>query len=168
MNTSFFDNDWDERLETQFFSKDSLKETAYICSPLNADTEEEFLLNMYAARAYMLYAMERLNYRARAPHAYLPVILCDKISDERSLALRFGLSLMECSKVVLICGNRMSRGMVGEIVQAVALHKRIIVFDEGLCHEVRKLVLSNQGLWANVLLDTDHPFMAHPRPQMVY
>lgn len=61
------------------------------------------------------------------------------------LALQFGLSLMESCDEVMVCGNRMTTGMVGEIVQAIALKKRIVVFDENLHHEVMKLVLSNQG-----------------------
>lgn len=58
--------------------------------------------------------------------------------------------------------------MIGEIVQAVALNKKIIVFDEALCHEVRKIVLGNNGRRSLVSLDLSHPAMAHPRPQCEY
>lgn len=56
--------------------------------------------------------------------------------------------------------------MVGEIVQAIASNKKIIVFDEVLYHEVMKLVLSNMGKRAYVSLNEKHPTMAHPMPQM--
>lgn len=168
MRQEIFVGDWEEKLQAQFFSDKPWMDKAYICSPLSAETEEEFLTNMYAARAYMLYAQEKLGYLARAPHAYLPVLLCDRDAKERTLALEFGLKLLEYSKVMLVCGNRMSRGMYGEVVQAVALSKKIIVFDESLCHEVRKIVVSNQGHRSYVTLDQSHPVMAHPKPQMRY
>ena len=166
MELDFFGEDWEERLQLQFFSEKPWKDNAYICSPLNAQTEHEFLVNMYAARAYMLYAKEKLGYLARAPHAFLPMLLCDQNAEERSMALAFGLKLLEDSKILLVCGNRMSHGMRGEIVQAVALGKKIIVFDESLCHEVRKIVVSNQGHRSFVILDGSHPIMANPAPQM--
>lgn len=168
MKKEIFVDDWEERLELQFFSDNPVRKKAYVCSPLSADAEQDYLFNMYAARAYMLYALMELDYLARAPHGYLPIILCDRNSDERTLALQFGLKLMEYSDVVLVCGNKLSRGMIGEIVQAVALNKKIIVFDEALCHEVRKIVLGNNGRRSLVSLDLSHPAMAHPRPQCAY
>lgn len=168
MGKEIFVEDWENELEVQFFSDDPVRKKAYVCSPLSADTALDFQFNMYAARAYMLYALLRLDYLARAPHGYLPIILCDKNSDERTLALQFGLKLMEYSDVMLVCGNRLSRGMVGEIVQAVTLNKKIIVFDQPLCHEVRKIVLANRGHRSLVSLDLSHPAMAHPRPQCEY
>lgn len=165
MGKLLYDEHWETQLELQFFQEQYWMEKAYVCSPLSADTEQDFLRNMYAARGYMLYAQQKLGYLARAPHAYLPVLLCDREAKERQLALEFGLKLLEYSKILLVCGNRMSRGMVGEVVQAVALGKKIIVYDEALCHEVRKIVVSNQGHRSYVTLDRSHPVMAHPYPQ---
>ena len=45
------------------------------------------LRNMHSARAYMYYAMEKMGYAARAPHAYLPMLLCDRVPSERAIAL---------------------------------------------------------------------------------
>lgn len=166
MERDFFGDDWEERLQLQFFSEKPWMRKAYVCSPLSAQTEYEFLVNMYAARAYMLYAKETLGYLARAPHAYLPMLLCDQNVEERSMALAFGLKLLEDSRILLVCGNRLSRGMYGEVVKAVALDKKILVFDESLCHEVQKIVVSNQGHRSFVTLDQSHPIMADPAPQM--
>ena len=94
------------------------------------------------------------------------MLLCDQNAKERSLALEFGLQLLEDSNVLLVCGNRMSHGMHGEIVRAVATGKKIVVFDEALCHEVMKIVVSNQGHRSFVTLDTSHPIMADPAPQL--
>lgn len=168
MEQCFFTETCKERLNTHLASSDPFQRSAYICSPLRADNSNQMLNNMYAARTYMFYARDNLGYRARAPHAYLPMLLCDQISSERMLALQFGLNLMEMCDDVLICGNRLSNGMVGEIVQAIASNRKIIVFDEVLYHEVMKLVLSNMGKRAYVSLNEKHPIMAHPMPQMNY
>ena len=105
------------------------------------------------------------SFHGRAPHAYLPLVLCDFEPKEREIALKFGLELLEQSKVMLVCGNRISPGMVGEIVQAAALGKKIIVYDETLCQKVRKIVVSNRGPQTLVTLDQTHPILAHSAPQ---
>lgn len=58
---------------------------------------------------------ERMCMNASAPHAYIPMILCDNIPSDRALALQFGLELLKDSDILLICGNRISSGMRGEL-----------------------------------------------------
>ena len=108
MPKEIFTNDWEDSLLLQFLRPDPEKETAYICSPLRAEDTHQYLCNLYAARAYMFYAKEYMGYLSRAPHAYLPLLLCDEDADERNFALRFGMELMEKSKEVFVCGNRLS------------------------------------------------------------
>lgn len=163
-----FYGDWEDTLLLQFFQPDLLKETAYICSPLHADNPNQYLQNINAARAYMFYTKEHMGYLARAPHAYLPLLLSDDIAEERFMALRFGAELLERSKVILVCGNKMSPGMRGEIVQAVALHKRILVFDEDLHYDVSKIVRSNRPLTYAAELVCGHPVLANPCPQIAF
>lgn len=112
---------WERELDRQFLKNDRYRKRAYICSPLSGSTAEEELSNIWRARAYMLYARTMLGYMARAPHAYLPMLLCDHVAAERALALQFGLQLLEQSEVLLICGGRISRGMKGEIHHAAQL-----------------------------------------------
>lgn len=163
-----FTEGWEERLDLQFFGNEPERTSAYICSPLKAEKPEEYLRNMYAARAYMFYAKEMLGYVARAPHGYLPMLLDDNNQEERTLAIRFGLELLKHSQILLVCGNRISLGMQREIVYAVSQHKKIIVFDESLFHQVQKVVRANcSSRYSAVLLD-GHPVMAHPRPQFLY
>ena len=100
---------WERELDRQFLKNDRYRKRAYICSPLSGSTAEEELSNIWRARAYMLYARTMLGYMARAPHAYLPMLLCDHVAAERALALQFGLQLLEQSEVLLICGGRISR-----------------------------------------------------------
>lgn len=166
MPKEIFTNDWEDSLLLQFLRPDPEKETAYICSPLRAEDTHQYLCNLYAARAYMFYAKEYMGYLSRAPHAYLPLLLCDEDADERNFALRFGMELMEKSKVVFVCGNRLSKGMAGEIVQATALRKPIYVFDADLHCEVQKIVRQNRPPMFSASYIEDHPVMAHPRPQM--
>ena len=85
-----FTEDWEERLELQFFWNAPERKRAYICSPLKDDNPEEYLRNMYATRAYMLYAKEKLGYIAAAPHGYLPMLLGDNNREDRAMAIRFG------------------------------------------------------------------------------
>ena len=163
MNTIFTDN-WEQRLEMQFLKNDRCKKRAYICSPLSAEDDTDFLRNMHAARAYMYYASEKMGMYARAPHAYLPMLLCDKLPSERALALSFGLSLLENSEVILICGNRLSSGMKGEIAYAVLFQMPMMVFDEGLYHEVQKEITKHGGNKRFVQLDRENFVMGFSSP----
>lgn len=163
MNTIFTEN-WEQRLEMQFLKNDRCRKRAYICSPLSAEAEDDFLRNMHAARAYMYYAFEKMGMYARAPHAYLPMLLCDKLPSERALALSFGLSLLESSEIILVCGNRLSSGMKGEIAHAVLFQMPMIVFDEGLYHEVQKEITKHGGNKRCVQLDRNNYVMGFSSP----
>lgn len=160
-----FTEGWERRLETQFLKNDRCRKRAYICSPLSAETDEEVLANMRAARAYMLYAMEEMGYAARAPHAYLPMLLCDRVAAERALALQFGLRLLEDSEILLVCGSRISSGMRGEILHAASLRIPAAVFDTEVYREVQKAYAQNgAGGKRMVRLDRGHFPMALSSP----
>jgi hypothetical protein len=161
-----FDGNWETELEDQFQRNDRCRKRAYICSPLTASTAEQQKLNMRYAREYMLYVSKMLNCLARAPHAYLPMLLCDAVAAERALALRFGLQLLELSDVLLVCGARLSEGMKGEISHAAKLGMPIVVFDDALHIEVRKLVTQNGGKKSLVRLDRQHPILGQSCPEM--
>lgn len=139
-------------------------EGGYICSPLSGSTAEEELSNIWRARAYMLYARTMLGYLTRAPHAYLPMLLCDHVAAERALALQFGLQLLEQSEVLLICGDRISRGMKGEIHHAAQLGIPIIVYCEDLYLDVRKLATRAGADKKLVAMDETHPALASNAP----
>lgn len=157
---NLYHNNWEQELDYQYVSNDRCRKKAYICSPLSAERGQDFVENMRTARAYMYYAMKRLNLNARAPHGYLPMLLCDCIPAERAMGLQFGLRLMEHCDLLLVCGNRLSRGMRGEIEQAVKLGLPICVFDEALFCEVRKIVTKCGGDKRSVRLDRENQPMA--------
>lgn len=155
---------WERELDRQFLKNDRCRKRAYICSPLSGSTAEEELSNIWRARAYMLYARAMLGYLARAPHAYLPMLLCDHVAAERALALQFGLQLLEQSEVLLICGDRISRGMKGEIYHAAQLGIPIIVYCEDLYLDVRKLATRAGADKKLVAMDETHPALASNEP----
>lgn len=66
---------------------------------------------------------------------------------------------------MLVCGNRMSSGMRGEIAKAAVLRMPIIVFDEDLFLETQKLVTQNNGNKKTVKMDRNNFPMACISPE---
>lgn len=147
-------------LEHQFIKQEDQRTRAYICSPLSAKTDEEFVENMHRARVYMHYAAEEMGLAARAPHAYLPMLLCDRIPNERALALQFGLRLLEESDILLVCGNRISLGMQGEILHAISIKARILTFSYPIYKKVCEYVRKENGDAELIEVNENHSFMA--------
>lgn len=168
MKQELFNGNWEEELELQFFSENQFVKEAYICSPLHSDSPSEYLYNLHAARAYMYYANNRMGYQAKAPHAFLPLLLCDKKPEDRRLAIEFGLELLRRCSVVLVCGNRMSCGMKGEIIEAAECRKKILVFDEKLFTEIKEILRESKKNSRVVSLDREHSAMALQAPQLIY
>lgn len=164
METNIFTDNWETRLESQFLKNNRCCKKVYICSPLSAETDEEMLSNMQNARAYMFYAMVEMNVVARAPHAYLPMILCDRIPAERAAALNFGLQLLSDSDMLFVCGSRISQGMRGEILHAVSLNMPIYTFDDAVYIMVQKLVTQNGGSKSSVKFKPEHTVLRFDTP----
>ena len=143
-------------LEHQFQKPDRTRKKAYICSPFHDPAVEKQRDNMLRARLYMLYANEHMGYLARAPHAYLPMLVCDRVPAERAMALRFGLELLENSDQMLVCGTVMTKGMQGEITHAAKLGSPIKVFDDDLYVQTRKLVTKTGASKQLVTRDREH------------
>lgn len=160
MKDNYFRDGWEDTREFQFVTYNHCRRKAYVCSPLGAADREQYLANMHAARAYMLLAAKTLGYAARAPHAYLPMLLSDDVPAERALAKEFGIRLLEQSDVLLVCGDNISGGMAAEIVHAAGLRMEIRVFDDSVYLETKKLVTKNGGDKSQVVLDRTHPRLA--------
>ena len=160
MKKEIFTQGWEARLNEQMLTYNRCKKKAYICSPLGATKKEQVLVNMRDAKAYMYYASETLGCVARAPHAYLPALLCDKIPAERALALEFGLKLLEQCEILLVCGERISDGMLSEIIRSTKLNMDILVFDNDVYIQTKKIVTANGGDKSIVSLDINHPILA--------
>jgi len=113
-------------------------ERVYICSPCRAETPDGVIRNMKAARVYMFYAFQYFPGVPKAPHAYLPVLLNDNYEEERTLALLFGRLFLKGCALLLVCGDRLSAGMYGEIKAAVKLGIPIQVFNRKVYDELRE------------------------------
>ena len=159
MKGKIFTSDWERQLETQFLSLNHDRKTAYICSPLRAENERHVLENIMAARAYMFYVSKTMNMAAKAPHAYLPMLLCDDVQEERKLALSFGLQLLARCNVMLVCGSNLSMGMIDEIICAAKRELDICVFNTGLFYRVKQLV-GHHGNAEKVQFDCDNYLLA--------
>lgn len=166
MSNGFIDK-WEQVLEKQCIGGGSGGEKAYVCSPLSADSREQLGVNIRTARVYMLLANKDLGYAARAPHAYLPLLLNDSIPAERALAIDFGLRLLEQSDILLVCGSRISCGMEGEIRHAASLKMAILTFDETVHRNVRKIVAGCGGDEYLARLEKRYPQFAQKYPEGV-
>lgn len=164
-NTTFKDN-WEQHMEIQFIREEAGRKRAYICSPLSAEDDQGFLCNMHTARAYMYYAYEHMGMLAAAPHAYLPMLLCDRNQSDRQLAIDFGLSLMKNCHVILVCGSRISNGMWGELENAVSLGIPITVFNEEVYEKLQTGLLYRKKDRYFISFDKENRFMGnHLLPQ---
>ena len=154
-------DNWEAALELTMLQQPARFDLSrtYICSPCRADTPEGVIRNMKAARIYMLYAFSNFPGVPRAPHAYLPVILNDRFDHERNIALHFGERLLMDCDLMLVCGDRLSDGMYGEIVRAVELDIPVKVFSKWV-YDVLCTRLSLAGIdTENLNYNAGHPHM---------
>lgn len=142
------------------------KESVYICSPLRSDTRLGTAINMQAAKVYLVFATEHFGCKARAPHAYLPTVLNDEIPAQRVIALQYGLNVLEHSDRMFVCGDRLSAGMLGEIVFAAQNGKNISVFNKTIYNQVMQVVISNGGKAEKVMLDESMPVLSMSPEQL--
>ena len=107
------------------------KKKAYICSPLSAKTAEGIKENMRMANQYAQEISQLLSCRAAAVHGILPDLLDDNDPVERKLALDFGIKYLATCDMLVICGDRVSSGMTGEIKAAKVLGIPIYQYAKG-------------------------------------
>lgn len=93
-------------------------ERVYICSPLNAPTQEEIRENMERASEYVKTVTDAWKCRAIAPHSFLPEYLDDNNPKEREIGMNFCFSVVKICKALVVCGNRLSLGMEQELILA--------------------------------------------------
>ena len=149
----YLPEDWESTLELSMLRRPVGIKLArsYICSPCRADTAEGVFRNIKAARVYMHYAYVHFQGVPRAPHAYLPILLNDNFEDERELALDFGTRLLLDCDLMLVCGDRLSEGMYGEIVAAVKIKTPVQVFNSSIYDALRERLASDGH-------EHDHPY----------
>ena len=105
----------------------------YICSPLNAPTQEGIETNMKKAAGYCRKLEKLMELRCIAPHAFLPA--------EREVGLKFGIEILKISSAIVVCGNVVSRGMAAEI--EIAAEEGIPTF---YYHEIMGMAVLSDSL----------------------
>ena len=88
---------------------------AYICSPLSARNPEGVQHNMELAKYYLMQMKRLYHCRTFASHAHLPLMLDDRIPEERETAMQIGALMLDLCEVLIICGSCISEGMRREI-----------------------------------------------------
>lgn len=96
---------------------------AYICSPLSARNPEGVQHNMELAKYYLMQMKRLYHCRTFASHAHLPLMLDDRIPEERETAMQIGALMLDLCEVLIICGSCISEGMRREIQTAYGNHQ---------------------------------------------
>lgn len=120
-----------------------MEKKVYVCSPLSAPTAEGIQENMVKAGLYARKVGQMLHCRAIAPHAFLPMYLNDNIPEEREIALKFGIDILNISDAIVVCGKVISSGMKAEIEFAREKGIPVIYYDEAADGLVSTLKLSD-------------------------
>lgn len=104
-----------------------LKGKVYICSPLSDIHPAVVRKNAESARRFEQEVSQIYHCRALAPHGYLPFLLDDNNPTERKMAIQFDKKLLSTCDSLLICSDRISKGMKEEIY--FALENNIPVYS---------------------------------------
>ena len=83
---------------------------AYICSPLSAPNPEGMQHNMELAKYYLMQMKRLYHCRTFASHAHLPLMLDDRIPEERETAMQIGALMLDLCEVLIICDSKMKPG----------------------------------------------------------
>lgn len=102
---------------------------AYICSPLSAPNPEGVQHNMELAKYYLMQMKRLYHCRTFASHDHLPLMLDDRIPEERETAMQIGALMLDLCEVLIICGSCISEGMRREIQTAFEKGKDVYWYD---------------------------------------
>ena len=73
---------------------------AYICSPLSAPNPEGMQHNMELAKYYLMQMKRLYHCRTFASHAHLPLMLDDRIPEERETAMQIAVLMLDLCEVL--------------------------------------------------------------------
>ena len=86
---------------------------AYVCSPYRSDPAG----NSRQAREYC-YALYKMGMTPRAPHLLFPQFLNDSVPEERADGLAMARDELSRCSLVVVCGEKITEGMIDEIMLA--------------------------------------------------
>ena len=101
-----------------------MRRLIYICSPYSDNPKE----HTKAARSYCRKVYE-CGYIPLAPHLHFPQFLDDSKPKERRDGLQMATELLRRCNSLLICGDRISEGMMMEIQLAKQLGMMVTTLD---------------------------------------
>ena len=85
--------------------------------------------NMELAKYYLMQMKRLYHCRTFASHAHLPLMLDDRIPEERETAMQIAVLMLDLCEVLIICGSHISEGMRSEIQTAFVKGKDIYWYD---------------------------------------
>ena len=85
--------------------------------------------NMELAKYYLMQMKRLYHCRTFASHAHLPLMLDDRIPEERETAMQIGALMLDLCEVLIICGSCISEGMRREIQTAFEKGKDVYWYD---------------------------------------
>ena len=74
---------------------------AYICSPLSAPNPEGVQHNMELAKYYLMQMKRLYHCRTFASHSHLPLMLDDRVPEERETAMQIGALMLDLCEVLI-------------------------------------------------------------------
>ncbi len=89
---------------------------AYVCSPLKGEIEA----NLTKAKQYARKVFEA-GYEPFVPHLYYTGFLNDRKAEERQAGIAMGLNHLKKCRILVVCTDKISDGMLTEINEAYRL-----------------------------------------------
>ena len=85
--------------------------------------------NMELAKYYLMQMKRLYHCRTFASHSHLPLMLDDRVPEERETAMQIGALMLDLCEVLIICGSCISEGMRREIQTAFEKGKDVYWYD---------------------------------------
>ncbi len=99
----------------------------YICSPYRGNTSA----NVRKAREYCRKAYEA-GYLPIAPHLLFPQFLVEAVPEERENGMEMAKALLRRCRLIMVCGDTVTDGMMEEIMLANKLNMPVASLEETL------------------------------------
>lgn len=99
----------------------------YICSPFRGNTSA----NVKMAREYCRKAY-KAGYLPLAPHLLFPQFLSDNVPEERENGMAMAKALLRRCRLIMVCGDTVTDGMMEEIMLANRLNMPVAPLEETL------------------------------------
>ncbi|MDL2248838.1 hypothetical protein LJB89_03995 [Tyzzerella sp. OttesenSCG-928-J15] len=128
-------------------SLEAQNKLVYVCSPLRGDIAG----NIEKANGYCREIALKGNIPL-APHCVFTQYLNDNNPKERELGIKMGLNLLNKCDYIVICGDRISEGMLSELYHAYSLEIPVLYYDD----EVAEMLMKSAGSFCDRSYEMDN------------